>query len=169
MQIGDLHIGRADKAEPPSVDIMEAAAIWEELTARYDIIQFTQILQNFVHDTDLKLIINKGLFQILEKQVNVLEEEMNVLQIPLPERPPKSVNIPSTTGLFQDEFIFSSVFVGIQHMMDRHIKHIRSITTSDRLRRIFIEFMQQEMEVFDNMVKYGKLKGWLKLPPKFVP
>ncbi|MEW6448653.1 MAG: DUF3231 family protein [Bacillota bacterium] len=169
MQIRDFHIGRADKAEPPSADLLEAGAVWEELIARYDIIQLTQILQNFTHDTDLKLIINKGLYNILEKQVNVLEEEMNLLQIPLPERPPKSVNAPSTTGVFQDHFIFSLIFAGVQHMMDRHVKHIRSITTSDRLRGIFIEFMKQEMDIFDNMVKYGKLKGWLKVPPKFVP
>ncbi|MGQ9498530.1 MAG: DUF3231 family protein [Desulfotomaculales bacterium] len=169
MQIRDFHIGRADKAEPPSVDVLEAGAIWEELVARYDIIQLTQLLQNFIHDTDLRYIMSRGLFAVLEKQVNVLENEMNRLQIPLPERPPKSVNTPSTSGIFQDEFIFTLVFVGIQHMLDRHVSHIRSITTSDRLRKIFIDFMREELEICDKMVKYGKLKGWLRVPPKFTP
>ncbi|MEW6573397.1 MAG: DUF3231 family protein [Bacillota bacterium] len=167
MQIGNIHIGRAENAEAPVADVLEVSAVWRELVSRYEVIQLTQLLQNFAHDTDLKLILTKGLMETLEKQVNKLEDEMNKLKIPLPERPPKSVKVPSTTGIFEDGLIYSLVFNGIQDMLERHIQHIRVITTKDGLRKTLIEFLQEEVNLFDKMVLYGKIKGWLKSPPKF--
>jgi len=169
VQLGNFHVGKGETAKRPTADVMEVGALWDALMERYDTIQFTQILQNFAHDQDLKLVLAKGLTNTLEKQVNKIEEEMNVLQIPLPERPPKSVNVPSTTGVFEDELIFGLVFAGIQHMLARHVEHIRAMTTRDGLRKMFIEFLRAELSIFDKMVLYGKTKGWLKSPPKFVP
>jgi hypothetical protein len=169
MQIGNIHIGKAENAKPPLVDVMELAAIWDELIARYDMIELTQLLQNFAHDPDLRLILSKGLTATLERQVNRLEEAFNMLQVPLPERPPKSVKVPSTTGVFEDKHIFTLVFSGIQDMLGRHIWHIRSATTNDILRKMFIEFLQEEYQLFDKLVLYAKTKGWLKNPPKFTP
>ncbi|HAG07076.1 MAG TPA: hypothetical protein DCL13_02760 [Peptococcaceae bacterium] len=169
VQVGNFHIGKAETAAPPVADVMEVAALWDELVSRYDIIQLTQILQNFAHDVDLKLILSKGLTGTLEKQVDRIEKEFNRLQIPLPERPPKSVKVPSTTGIFEDELIFNLVFAGIQNVLSGHVQRIRVITTSDTLRKMLIEFLQEELGIFDKMVLYAKTKGWIKSPPKFAP
>lgn len=168
MQIGNIHLGRVENAKAPAADVLEVSAVWRELVSRYEVIQLTQLLQNFAHDADLKLILTKGLMETLEKQVNKLEEEMNRLKIPLPERPPKSVKVPSTTGVFEDRFVFGLVFNGIQDMLERHVEHIRLITTRDGLRKTLIQFLQEELNIFDRMVLYGKMKGWLKSPPKFI-
>lgn len=155
MKIGNIHIGRAENAEAPVADVLEVSAVWRELISRYEAVQLTQLLQNFVHDTDLKLVLTKGLMEILEKQVDKLEEEMNRLKIPLPERPPKSVKVPSTTGIFEDEFIYKLVFSGIQGMLVMHTYHIHLITTNDVLRKTLIEFLQEELHIFD---KNGPLR-----------
>ena len=169
VQIGNIHIGKKENAVSTASDVAEVSALWNELVARYDIIEFTQIMQNFTHDIDLKFILTKGLSDTLELQVNKLEEEMNKLQIPLPGRPPKSVNTPSTTSLLEDKHIFILVFTGIQNMLIGHMKHIQAMTTTDSLRKMFIEFLNQELNLFDKMVLYGKIKGWLRSPPKYTP
>ncbi len=169
VQIGDIHIGRPETANPIVADVLEVSALWDELVSRYNAIEFTQIVQNFAHDVDLKLILSKGLFNTLERQVDKLEAEMNKLKIPLPERPPKSVNTPSTSGILQDRFIFGLLFTGIQSMLKAHIEHIQVITTMDGLRKMLIDFVHEELSLFDKMILYGKLKGWLRNPPKFSP
>ncbi|MBO8129640.1 MAG: DUF3231 family protein [Peptococcaceae bacterium] len=167
VQIGNYHIGKAENAEKPVLDSGEAFLLWDELVSRYDIIELTQIYLNFAHDPDFKQLLRRGLFNTLEKQVNILEKEANRYQILLPNRPPKSVNIPADTTLLEDRFMFRQIFLGIQYMIDTHIRTIRSFTTNDPLRKMFIQFAKDELDIFNNLCKFGKLKGWLQAPPVY--
>jgi len=165
VQLGNIHIGRGETAKPPILDSGEAFLLWDHLVARYDIIESTQIFHNFVHDPELALILTKGLSETLEKQVNILEKEMNTFQLPLPHRPPKSVRITANTTVLDDRFIFKQIFTGVQSFLDSHIRTLRSIITNDQLRQMFIKFLKEELGIFDNLCKYGKIKGWLYTPP----
>jgi len=165
VQIGNIHLGRAETAERPKLDAGEAFILWDLLLSRYDIIQKTQIYQNLGHDPDLKVLLTQGLSSTLEKQVNILEREMNTFNLPLPARPPKSVRLPEASGILEDEFMFRDVFFGMQGFLDYHARTIRSFTTNDKLRAQLINFAVDELHLFDLMVKFGKLKGWLRVPP----
>jgi len=167
VQIGDYHIGRADTAEKPVLDCGEAFFLWDQLVARYHIIDLTQRYQDLAHDPDFKMIISKGLTDVLEKQVNVLEDEMNKHSLPLPPRPPKSVHALGARTLIDDRFIFGVVFSGIQGFLDSHIRAVRSMVTNDALRAILIRFAKEELDLFAKLCKYGKVKGWLEQPPLF--
>jgi len=169
VQVGNIHIGRAETAAKPAVDTGEVFLLWDLLVTRYDTIEFTQIMLNFIHDPDFRALMSRGLTKVLEKQVDRLEKEMNTLRIPLPDRPPKSIKVPSTTGVIEDQFIYKQTLTGIQSILDQHVRTIRSVTTSDTLRKMFIDFLKQEVDIFDNFIKYGKLKGWLQIPPKYTP
>ncbi|WP_066638460.1 DUF3231 family protein [Desulfolucanica intricata] len=166
MQIGNYHFGRAETAKKPMLDSGEAFLIWEQLVSRYDIIELTQIYQNFAHDPDFKLLLKKGLEETLEKQVNILENEMNTFQIPLPNRPPKSVRVTANAEVMEDRLMFKQIFSGIQNFIDNHIRSIRSIITNDPLRQILINFGKEELDIFNDICKFGKLKGWLQVPPR---
>lgn len=166
VQIGNFHIGRAETAKEPVLSTGEAFLLWDHLVTRYDIIQMTQIYQNFVHDPDFRYIIGKGLASTLEKQVDKLEKEMNKFKMALPDRPPKSVNITANSEILEDEFIFKQIFMGIQNFLEDHVRTVRSIVTNDPLRDMFIEFLKEELDIFNNLCKYGKIKGWLQVPPK---
>jgi hypothetical protein len=167
VQIGNYHIGKAETAEKPKMDAGEAFLLWDMLLTRYDIITKTQIYQNFAHDPDLKGVLAKGLTEILERQAEILEREMNTFQLPLPGRPPKSVKLPSHSEVIDDEFIFRDVFFGIQGFLGYHARAIRSITTNDKFRKTMLDMAIEELRLFHNLVKFGKLKGWLKVPPMF--
>ncbi|NLM21424.1 MAG: DUF3231 family protein [Peptococcaceae bacterium] len=165
MQVKDYHVGWSQSVKPPEVFSNEAYFLWEALMSRYDTIQLSQIYLNAVHDADFKLIMKKGLMSILEKQVNILEQEMDRYHLPLPNRPPKSVKFFLTGNVITDEFVFRRLSLGVQISIDNHTKAVVSFFYNDDLRRIFVEFLKKELEVYHAICKYGKLKGWLKSPP----
>ena len=165
VQLGNFHFGRAETAKPPALDSGEEFLLWDQLISRYDIIEQTQIYQNFAHDPDFKYLLKKGLEETLERQVDELEKEMNTFQLPLPNRPPKSVRVTANSGIMDDQMMFRQVFTGIQNFLESHIRTIRAITTNDPLRHTFIIFAKEELDLFENLCKFGKLKGWLLVPP----
>lgn len=165
VQFGNFHIGRAETAKPPALDTGETFLLWDQLVSRYDIIELTQVFQNFAHDPDFKYILKKGLEENLEKQVNELEKEMNTFKIPLPNRPPKSVHVAANSGIMDDEMMFRQVFSGVQNFLENHVRTIRSIITNDPLRHMFVRFTKEELDLYENLCKFGKLKGWLQIPP----
>ena len=169
VQIGDFHIGQAQNASALQITAGEAYMLWDHLVTRYDIIDTTQIYQNLVHDPDFKVVMTTGLTMILEKQVDQLEIQLNKYKIALPERPFKSVRFDANSGAFKDEFIFRKVFTGIQGFLDSHVRTIRTMVYNDCLRKMFIKFLLEEIDVLDDLSKYGKVKGWFEIPPFMDP
>ena len=165
VQIGNFHVGAADTVKPPVLSLGEAYILWDMLTSRYDAIMITQSYQNLAHDPEFRIILTQGLGQTLEKQANKLEQELDRYKIQLPPRPPKSVNYEAQAGVFRDDFLFRRVFTSIQDFLDHHIWAIRVTVVNDPLRQMFIQFALDEVEVFNDLCKYGKLKGWLVIPP----
>lgn len=149
------------------LDAGEAFHLFDHLTSRYDNIKKTQLYENFAHDPDLKAILLIGLQQTLEKQVNMLEQEMNKFGIALPQQPPKSVNTTEGKDMYQDNEMFRDVFTGMQFMLELHATALRQNTTNDRLRKIYIHLLQDELSGVDTWIKYGKTKGWLRPVPTY--
>lgn len=165
MKFKEWHIGMAQSARPPSLTCGEAFLLWDNLVARYDIIHVTQLYLNSVHDQEFKLLMEKGLMSILEKQVNILEQEMDKYHLPLPDRSPKSVRFTLEGNIIDDQYIFHKLFTGIQSFIDNLIRTVKTMVYNDDLRRIFIEFLKDELSAYDKICKYGKFKGWLRNPP----
>lgn len=167
VQIGNFHLGRAETAKKPKLDSGEAFLLWDMLLTRYDIIEQSQIWQNFAHDPEFKLLLKKGIEESLENQINLLETEMNTFELPLPSRPPKSVRVFAGTGVLEDRFLFRQIFIGIQHMLEYQMRAVQAMITNDNLRKMVGEFLKEEIDTYDNLVKYGKVKGWVVAPPMF--
>lgn len=149
------------------LDAGEAFHLWDHLTSRYDNIEKTQLYQNFAHDVDLKVILLMGLQRTLEKQVNMLENEVNKFGIALPPQPPKSVSTTEGKDMYEDRKMFRDVFTGMQYMIELHATALRQSTTNDRLRKIYIKLLDDELSSIDTWVKYGKTKGWLRPVPMY--
>lgn len=169
VQIGNFHIGSISTVEQPTITAGEAHFLWDYLSSRYDIIELTQLLQNFIHDIEFKNLVTMGLQQSLETQVQEIEKLMDALMIPLPNRPPRSIHMPSHVQSMDDTFIFRRIFVGVESYLTAEVRTIRSIINNDPLRAMFIGYAKNEVAVFDNLIKYGKVKGWLPIPPSYQP
>jgi len=143
----------------------EAFHLWNHLSFRYDTVEVTQIYENYAHDLDFTILLSKGLKNTLEKQINILENEMDHFGLPLPERPPKSVRSFQKVEIMDDQVIYRRLLTGIQNMFDTHATSLKQTTTNDRLRSIYKKFLTQEIDIYNNFLKYGKLKGWLLPTP----
>lgn len=165
MQIKEWHFGLTQSAKSPEIGSGEAYLLWDNLVARYDIIHTSQIYLNAVRDPEFKLIMETGLMNILENQVNTLEKEMDKYHLPLPDRPPKSVRFKLEGNIINDEHVFLKLFIGIQSFIDNLIRTVKTMVYNDDLRMIFTGFLKDELAAYTNICKYGKMKGWLRTPP----
>ncbi|MTI59765.1 MAG: hypothetical protein FH762_07210 [Firmicutes bacterium] len=93
---------------------------------------------------------------------------MDNFGLPLPARPPKSV-ITTKSEMLEDELIFTGLFKSIQDMLSLHTTGLKQTTTNDRLRGIIRKFLDEELDTFNNFIKYDKLKGWTRPVPMHKP
>ncbi len=149
------------------IDTSEAFHLWDLLTFRYDNIEQTQLYSTLAHDGDFKMIMKKGLQDVLKKQAKLLEKELKHFAIPFPTQA-KSIytNIPNTE-LVDDPYLYKVLVMGMQTATVVHAQAVKQSTTNDRIRKIFIKLLMEEISAASNMIKFGKLKGWANSPPSY--
>lgn len=143
----------------------EVFNLWQHLIRRYDIIELTDIFQNCAHDPEFKAILSLGLI-VLNGEASKLENQMDHFGIPLPPRPPKSINSPTNTEILRDELMFRIIYTGIQNFVVQQVSTIISIQFPT-LRDIFLNMEKKELDIYIKMSEYGKLKGWVQIPPSY--
>ncbi len=150
------------------VDCAEAFHLWSHVSYRYVNIEESQRWKEFVHDKDFNIILDAGI-GIMTKQADVLEKELEHYGIPAPKRPPNVYKGGKDKSVYKDEFIYKSLFIGIQWAGMLHAKAFKNCTTNDRIRNIFKGLLYDEIDLVKAMIKYGKVKGWLEQPPQYIP
>lgn len=145
----------------------EIYEIWTQVTARYDTMELTQYMLDSIHDADFKTIVEAGLNSIIKPQIKKLEDVAKKYSIPLPSKPPVKVNLPDNSGAERDKAIFKLIFDGAQTALNVHVKAIE-ICTNDSLRSLFINFLEQELDDYNTLIKYGKFKSWIGSPPHYM-
>lgn len=148
------------------LDAGEAFHLWDHLTYRYDNLNQTLIWQEYVHDGDFKVLLKKGQGS-LQKQATILEKELSRFGIPLPKQPARS--IPKSPGqeLLEDQYIFRELLLGIQGATSLHAQAFKRCTTNDRVRGIFKKLLLEELDMINDLILFGKVKGWLHPVPNF--
>lgn len=149
------------------LNVSEVYHLWNHLVQRYDVIFITNLLTNFVKDSDLKLVLEFGT-KTLTKHIELLEHELLNYGIPLPMRPPKQLQKLENLELIPDRLIFRRVLRGIQAFLPVHtMAFIHS--TSPKIRDLFMSFADEEMLIYDKFIEYGKIKAYLIKPPVYRP
>lgn len=160
-----LGIGKTTAQQQQTIHTGEAFEIWQHLVMRYDVYELTDIFQNFASDFEFKALLAYGL-KMLQVSINEIEVEMNRLGIPLPTRPPKSINTPANTEILRDELMFRTIYMGIQNFLNEHQRTVLMMK-NPKLRDIFLKMQKDEINLYTHVVKYGNLKGWLHVPPEY--
>ena len=157
---------------PPEVheklDAGEAFHLWDHLTFRYDNIHLTEILVGATDDVDLQFLLTAGIQHVLKKQAAMLEKECLYFGIALPKHPS---NVPShiPSQYFSDDFIYRTVAAGITGATLLHAAALKQCLTNSRVRGIFKDLLQSEVEIQDKIIAYGKLKGYITPSPVYKP
>ncbi|MDO9534992.1 MAG: DUF3231 family protein [Bacillota bacterium] len=148
------------------LDTGEAFHLWDHLTFRYDNIELTQIFYELAQDGDFKLLLKKGIQDVLQKDAARLEKELTYFGIPFPHQPRVIYDNLGTVEL-SDSSMFKQVYLGMQSAAVIHAQAIKQSTTNDRIRKLFNELLLAEIGTIDKVIKFGKLKDWLQHPPQY--
>ncbi len=150
----------------PTLHSGEAYILWEQLLTRYDTLELTLFIFNLASDTDFKALVARGVDNLIMPQIKRLETTMDHYRVPLPERPPKSINLSTGMDEARDVHLFRLILDGSQTALGVHIKAI-NVCTNDSLRNLFMNFLIDDLKMYDDLVKYGKLKGWVRNAPEY--
>lgn len=149
-----------------ALSLAEAYHLWDHLRVRYFNLQLTQFFEGFAHDVDFRAGMSFAV-RTLTQQISKLEQFSLKFEVPLPARPPAIMKVAIDPEVMEDKFMYQQLFLGIDNMVEMHIRALIEITRNDDLRVFFTDLFQNELNIHDNMVKYGKMKGWLQTPPLF--
>jgi hypothetical protein len=144
--------------------LTEAFHLWDHLTQRYDQRQTLDLFASVAHDYDFKLALNQ-LLESVTGRINALEQEMIRYGVPLPERPPSSIEMTIDPESLKDRFMYGRILTGIVEAIDLHMRAIIETIKNDALRSLFLSYLKEEVSLFDRFLKYGKAKGWTKIVP----
>ncbi|EEG76397.1 DUF3231 family protein [Dethiobacter alkaliphilus] len=144
----------------------EAFHLWDNISQRYQQSQLTDFFLGFAHDKDFRAVLMLGK-KTLDKQARKLEEEAVKFEIALPERPPSHVSVPMDPEPMQDRYMFNRIFTGIQEAVDLHIRATIEAIRNDSLRHMMMNFWLDEIKIYEAVLKYGKMKGWVTTPPLY--
>jgi len=154
-------------AEKELISTSEAYHIWRNISDRYIQSQLTEFFMGFVHDLDFKAILNAGA-KVLSKQIKLMESKALKFEVQLPERPPSSLTTPIDPENLEDRFMYHIIFKGIDDSIDLHLRAVIATLRNDPLRKIFLDLFNEEFNIHDKFIKYGKMKGWALVPPIYV-
>jgi hypothetical protein len=149
-----------------SVNCQEAYNIWDLHAAIYQSLEKLHIWQNYTHDNDLKVILNH-VNGALMKIVNSLEEKCNELSLPSADVGVKAINTSLNTEVIRDELISKDVFLWLQGIVELLLRSIRTTTTNDPLRKLFIKTAFINLGMIDEFASYLRSKGWINVPLKY--
>ncbi|MCK9525389.1 MAG: DUF3231 family protein [Limnochordia bacterium] len=167
--MGNPPMAKAELNENTSkLSLAEAAALHDHLTYRYDTMYLTNIFAAIVHDHDFKVVLEMGLNR-LNKQIDLLEKQLKLYLVPFPKRPGKFTLTVKDIRFFDDDTIFRTLNSFMQGAGAKHSQAFKQSTYNDEIRKLFRDLLLDEMEVFNDFIKVGNLKGWLNPVPKYVP
>jgi hypothetical protein len=146
------------------ISVSGAFHIWDHIDKRNQQLELTLFFEGLANDKDFIAAMTLAV-STLKKQVAKLEKLALQFEIPLPERPPASMKVMVDPEAVEDRFMYREIFLGIDNMVDMHIRATVEILRNDQVRDIFTDFFKEEIDIHDSFVKYGKLKGWLNVPP----
>lgn len=152
------------KQTDPLIDAREAFNLWDVLNSKYMVMDKMIIYENYAHDKDLKLII-QTLYKPLQKNIRILEKEMEKYAIKSPDRNRASAHTPENPQVLTDEYIALDMFVYFQEHIENLLKVFRSCVTNESVREIIKDMTKRTVFETNAIIYYLRNKGWLAKPP----
>lgn len=157
--------GKSTRDKQRYINVSEVSYIWDILVIKLDIMETTQIFKNFIDDNDLKFI-NHQVVTALQTGINDMENLMNDYGIPFPARPPAGNKSTIHLEFYTDKFIFQNLHEAIQAFFPILATSFMQSTTP-KIRKVIKNHLLLTLELHEQIVEYGKLKGFLNEAPVY--
>jgi hypothetical protein len=148
------------------INVGEVFNLWDHLTFRYTTVEISEIYYVLAQDGDFKLLLKKGIQDTLNKDIIKLENELAYFGIPFPNQPKRIYEHLGTIEI-PDQSMYKQILSGMQTATLVHAQSLKQSSTNDRIRKLFTDLLLAEMQLIDNIIKYGKIKAWIEEIPAF--
>lgn len=162
----DISIFKKPTGTTQMIDVSTTYNLWNLLKARYDSIETTQMLKNFIHDKDLDLIL-ENLLHNFQTQSEQLEKEAKKFKVGIPPRPAIDIKTSTRIDEITDKFIYKRISTDMVTELLSLSTAVRTTLTNDRMRNMFKDFLFSHLADLELLHKYGKLKGWEEIAPAY--
>lgn len=149
------------------LSVAEAFHLWDHLCYRYDNIQQTRFYLAFVHDLDFVAVMKSGLSTLMS-QAKILEKELVRFGIVTPTKPSDVTFKTDRIDILEDRHIYRTILLGLQGALSMHVIPLKQCSFNAILRDIYKKLLLEEIDIFSNYIKFGRLKGWLEPAPAYV-
>lgn len=146
------------------LNVQEAYGLWDLVTTKYGNIDKLQIWISYAHDTDFKYYLRSFLNAEL-KNIELIEAELKKYSIAGPDKPMQGLSSSVNPEIITDQRLGLWFLTTLQEEIELMLRAIRTTTTNDAIRGLFIKLAIKRLEDLDNVFKYVKLKGWINQPP----
>lgn len=68
--------------------------------------------------------------------------------------------------MIRDEVIAQDIFLWLQEITQGILRAIKTATTSDELRKLFIKINETNLKTMNDFIPYLRNKGWIDVPPE---
>ena len=143
----------------------EAHYLWQHLLGRYDSQELLQFYTQYINDEDLRTVASTG-SNVIQRQIKTLEDISSKHEIPLPAKPPKPHRASAGSEDIRDEIIFRDILIRSQVDLELHVSAIKA-TLSNSLWKIFKNLIKEDLDNYENLINFGKSKGWLSYMPQY--
>lgn len=155
-------------ASPDALNLGEVYWLWDQLDYRHSTIVLLEIYINNTKDTELKSVLEYGLFKIAFPQLNNLEMTLKNDGFTVPARPVSRMQQQPAgrTGkiILRDSEILSIVITATQVALDLHVNSVGSAYRGD-VRELMKTFVFQEIEYLEKLIKVGQKRNLMEYPP----
>jgi len=151
---------KSTKEKQSVININEVWYAWDILVAKYDAISISNIVVSHIEDADLKLV-SGSMVNLYKDIIKLMEGLLTEFGIPMPERPREMVKSTVNVEILNDKYIFNVMFEIVQSVITK--------STAPYVRSKFKTILLKNVELFEELVEYGKLKNYLDKPPVYRP
>lgn len=158
-------IGMSAKDKQGRIDVSDAVYAWNIMVAKLDIMENVHIIENFIDDIDLRYIANQ-VIDALKRGIADMEQIMTSYGVPFPIRPPANNKTAMTMEYFTVRYIYQNLHEAIQAFFPVLAQGYMQSTKPFAKKR-FKNHVYTTMELHEQIIEYGKLKGFLDEPPVY--
>ncbi len=162
----DISIFKKSTGGQELLDVSTTYNLWNLLRARYDSIESTQMLKNFIHDRDLDYILGT-LLKDFHTQSELLEKEAKKFKVKVPTRPAIDIRTSTRIDEITDKFIYKRATADMIAELLSLNSAVRTTLSNDNMRSLFKGFLFSHLDGLELLHKYGKLKGWEEIAPAY--
>ncbi|MEJ6951642.1 DUF3231 family protein [Natronospora cellulosivora (SeqCode)] len=144
----------------------EVWELWNHLNYRYLHVHQTKVFRAHVADKDFQLLLSKGM-NILAEQIKKLENKLLEFGINLPAKHPLNFPEPESKQNYDDKTTYALLFNSMKNATVLHGYALHEIIMNDKVMKLFRDLFFIELTLVDDLIRYGKIKGWVPLIPSY--